>query len=114
MKWSILNYIGIVIETAGRNIWKNEVYQKFEKSLLSPQGCRRLHAAISAPLYLLSIVSNMYLFFGEAAGNLFLTRAFNSWPCGTPVTLFFMYCGAQTSIEVKNWEIRKQIGFKII
>ena len=42
-------------------------------------------------------------------GYIFMIRGFTSWPIGTPVLLFFMYCGAQTSIEVKNWEIRKEL-----
>ena len=37
LKWSVLNYIGIVTETAGRTLWKNEMYQKMEKSLLGPR-----------------------------------------------------------------------------
>ena len=110
LRWSVLNYVGIVTETAGRSISKNEVYQKLEKSLLSPRGRRRLHAAVGAPVFMLSIISNMYFLIGLDAGNIFMNRGFNSWPWGTPVTLFFMYCGAQTSIEVKNWEIWKELA----
>lgn len=110
LKWSVLNYIGIVTETAGRTLWKNEMYQKMEKSLLGPRGRRRLHAVAAAPLYLLSIISNMYFLIGLEAGDIFLKRGFNSWPWGTPLTLFFMYCGSQVSIEMKNWEIWKELA----
>jgi hypothetical protein len=58
----------------------------------------------------MSILSNFYFFTGTAVGNIFVHRATGSWPVGTPVLLFFMYCGAQTSVEVKNWEIRRQLS----
>ena len=57
----------------------------------------------------MSIISNMYFLMGKDMGYVLMTRGFTSWPIGTPVLLFFMYCGAQTSIEVKNWEIRKEL-----
>lgn len=110
MKWSILNFIGIVLETGARSIWRQEWYQKREKAWLSPRGQRRFHALISAPLYLMSIISNMYFLIGHEAGNIFMSKGFNSWPLGTLTTLFFMYCGAQTSIEVKNYEIWKDLA----
>ena len=105
--WSILNFIGITLENLGKHTGKLEKYQILEEIILSPIGIRRLHAALSSILYLLSIVSSMYFLIDENAGNLFMDCAFNSWPFGTPLILFFLYCGAQTSIEVKNWEIRK-------
>ena len=74
------------------------------------RGRRRLHAIAAAPLYLLSIISNMYFLIGLEAGDIFMKRGFNSWPWGTPLTLFFMYCGSQVSIEMKNWEIWKELA----
>jgi len=82
----------------------------FQKSILSPQGQRRWHAALSAPLFLMSLISIQYFFMRGQIGHIFLIKGFLSWPVGTPTLLFFMYCGAQTSIEVKNWEIRKQMA----
>ncbi len=32
-----------------------------------------------------------------------------SWPKGFPTLLAFMYCCSQTSIEIKNLEIRRDI-----
>ena len=52
----------------------------------------------------------MYFLIGLEAGDIFLKRGFNSWPWGTPLTLFFMYCGSQVSIEMKNWEIWKELA----
>ena len=82
----------------------------FQISLLSPKGQRRFHALISAPLFLMSIIGNFYfLFEDDKIGKIFWEKGFTSWPIGTPVLLCIMYCGAQTSIEVKNWELRKEI-----
>ena len=109
LTWSGLHCTGILVEKVASYIWHWEPYQNFERSLLSPQGQRRLHAALSAILVLMSICSSMYFLFGEDIGPIFLWRGFTSWPLETPTTLFFLYCGCQTSIEVKNWELRKAI-----
>ena len=58
---------------------------------------------VTAPLFLLSIASNMYFLLGEEIGNVVISK------CFTPTVLFFMYCGAQTSIEIKNWEIMNKM-----
>ena len=104
--WSFLNFVGIVIETLTKAVATNEKYQQLENSVLSPRGQRRLHALLAASLFLLSIVSNMYFLIGMEAGHIFFTNGFGSWPFGTPIILFFCYCGSQTSIELKNFEIR--------
>ena len=108
--WSVLNFLGILVEKMASRIWQWESYQNVERALLSPQGQRRLHAALSAQLVLMSTCSNIYFLQGKNIGHLFLWKAFTSWPLGTPTTLFFFFCGCQTAIEVKNWEIRKAIS----
>ena len=108
--WSVLNFLGILVEKVASYIWYWEPYQSIERAFLSPQGQRRLHAALSALLVLMSICSNMYFLLGGKIGHMFLWKAFTSWPLGTPTTLFFLFCGCQTAIEVKNWEIRKAIN----
>lgn len=107
--WSILNYVGILAETVARAINKTKTYQDIETSLLSPRGKRRFYALLSAPLFMMSILSNFYFLMGADAGWIFVSKTVTSWPIGTPVILFFMYCGAQTSIEVKNWETRQKL-----
>ena len=57
----------------------------------------------------MSILSNFYFFFDVDLGNLFVSRSTGAWPLGTPIILFFMYCGAQTSFEMRNWEIRARL-----
>lgn len=76
---------------------------------MSPRSKRRFHSLLGAPLFLMSILSNFYFFMGKDLGDVFWNRCWGSWPVGTPVILMFMYCGAQTSFEMKNWEIRKAL-----
>ena len=47
LRWSVFKFIIFLIETAGRALWKNEMYQNMEKSFLSETGQRRLHAAVA-------------------------------------------------------------------
>ena len=77
------------------------------KALLLPSQTQTI---FSAPIFLLSIVSNMYYLFGQEVGDMCLRRIFYSWPWGTPTVLFFMYCGSQVSIGTKNWEISKELA----
>ena len=82
----------------------------FQRSLLSPRNRRRFYSLLGAPLFLMSILSNFYFFFDIDVGDLFVLRSLTSWPIGTPFILLCMYCGAQTSFEMKNYEIRKMLA----
>ena len=104
--WSILNFFGITLEATARAVGDMPKYQRIERLLLSPRGRRRFYCVLGAPLFLMSILSNFYFFMGKDLGDVFWTRSWGSWPLGTPVILLAMYCGAQTSFEMKNWEIR--------
>jgi hypothetical protein len=55
----------------------------------------------------MSLLSNFYFFMGTNVGDIFVKHAMATWP---PLLLFFLYCGAQTSVEVKNWEIKKKMA----
>ena len=52
----------------------------------------------------------MYFLIGEEFVDNFVRKALNSWSWGTPLVLFFMFCGSQVSIETKNWEIRMELA----
>lgn len=108
--WSCLNFLGIAAETLAREIGKTERYQHWESRCLSPQGARRFHALLSSPLFIMSALSNFYFFAGTEIGHTFVRRILlESWPKGFPTLLMFMYCCSQTSIEIKNLEIRRDI-----
>lgn len=110
MVWSCLNFAGITCEGLARAVGRNQTYQTWEAGMFGPVGVRRLHALLSCPLLLMSSLSNFYFFTGVEVGHIFVRRVLlESWPKGLPTILFFLYCCSQTSIEVKNYEIKQQL-----
>jgi len=108
--WSCLNFLGITCEGLARAVGRNPTYQQWENYCLGPLAVRRLHAALASPLLAMSSLSNFYFFTGLEVGHIFVRRVLlESWPWGLPSILFFLYCCSQTSIEVKNYEIKRQI-----
>jgi len=108
--WSCLNFVGITCEGVARAVGRNHTYQHWESYYLGPLSVRRWHALLASPLLLMSSLSNFYFFTGVEVGHIFVRRVIlESWPRGFPTILFFLYCCSQTSIEVKNYEIKKQI-----
>ncbi len=105
-----------------------------QRSLLTPRWRRRFYSLLGAPLNMMSILSQFYFLMGKEAGDMVAARACQSWPigkyeftcghiciskvystvffppscfyAGTPVILLFMYCSAQTSFEMRNWDVR--------
>ncbi|XP_040568715.1 protein-cysteine N-palmitoyltransferase Rasp isoform X1 [Lepeophtheirus salmonis] len=104
--WSALNFFGVTFESLARHITKLESFQRFQSTWLSPRWERRIYAFLSSPLFCISIISNFYFFMGKSNGDIYFYRVYKSWPIGFFTILFFMYSGAQTSIEVTNWEKR--------
>ena len=112
MLWSIFNYVSVMTEMIGSKIGKIPAYVNLEQKWLSPRGQRRFHAMLGAPLLLGSVLANFYFFMGSEVGHYFVYRAFTSWPIETPLVLLISYVGAQFSIEVKNWELKRDIDMK--
>ena len=110
MIWSILNYVSVMTEMFGATIGKYPPYAKLERKYLTPRGQRRFHAMLGAPLLLGSVLANFYFFMGSEVGDYFVYRALTSWPIETPLVVLISYVGAQFSIEVKNWELRREIS----
>jgi hypothetical protein len=106
--WSTLNYLGVTIEGVSKAIASTRRYQKYEK-LLTPQNVRRFHALIATPLLMISAVSNFYFFAGMSVGNHFMWRLFAGSLQENSILFLLCYCCCQVSIEVKNWEQRKEM-----
>lgn len=108
--WSCLNFLGITCEGLARAVGRNNTYQMWENYYLSHLAIRRFHALLASPLLVMSSLSNFYFFTGLEVGHIFMRRVLlESWTLGLPTILFFLYCCSQTSIEVKNYEIKRQI-----
>jgi len=108
--WSVLNCLGVICESIGREIGRIPVFANWQKEKLGLRGQRRFHALVASPLYLMSCLSNFYFFTDKQVGNIIAERAFtDTLPLGLPLLLFVLYCGSQFSIEVKNYELRREL-----
>ncbi|XP_011880609.1 PREDICTED: protein-cysteine N-palmitoyltransferase Rasp isoform X2 [Vollenhovia emeryi] len=101
--WTLLNFIGIVIENIGVSIGKSTQYLKIQNMYLSSKNTRRLHCVLASPLLALSAVSNFYFLGGQEIGNIFIENILyhGSWK-SLSALLFFLYCCCQVSVDVKN------------
>ena len=107
--WSVFNYLSVMTEMIGSELGKYPPYSEIERKFLSPLCQRRFHAMLGAPLLLGSVLANFYFFMGSEVGHYIVYRAFTSWPIDTPLAFVISYVCAQISIEVKNWELRREI-----
>ena len=107
MYWSLYNFFSVTMEAIGKGIGSHPTYQSLENSILTPQGKRRFHAILGAPLFTCSVIANYFFLLGITPATLIFKRTFSSdsWSTVTPVVMFFSYCAAQFSIEAKNWDI---------
>ena len=112
MLWSLFNYLAVILELLASTIARHPIYSDLEDKFFSDAGKRRLHAMLAAPLYVGSVLANFYFFMGADVGHYFVSRIFNSWPIQTLLIMIFAYMGNQVSIEIKNWELRKEIQYQ--
>lgn len=70
--WSLLNFIGVVIENIGVSIGKSIQYRQIKNMYLSSINTRRFHCILASPLLAMSAISNFYFFGGEEIGNIFV------------------------------------------
>ena len=109
MIWSMLNYLSVMTEMVATSLGKCPQYVNIEKRFLGPRGRRRLHALLGAPLLIGSVLANFYFFMGSKVGHYFVYRACDSWSFEMPLVTVLAYIGSQFSIEVKNWELEREI-----
>lgn len=70
--WTLLNFIGIIIEDIGISIGKSKQYYKMQKTYLSSKNTKRLHCILASPLLAMSAISNFYFLGGQEIGNVFI------------------------------------------
>ncbi|XP_011688362.1 PREDICTED: protein-cysteine N-palmitoyltransferase Rasp isoform X2 [Wasmannia auropunctata] len=105
--WTLLNFIGIVIEDIGVSIGKSKQYHKIQNTYLSSKNTKRLNCILASPLLAMSAISNFYFLGGQDIGNIFIQNIlYGSWK-NLLVLLFFLYCCCQVSEDVKSWELRR-------
>lgn len=107
--WSLLNFLGISLEAICSALGNTQTYKSIQNRWLSSANTRRFHALVASPLFAMSAVSNFYFFGGVKVGSVFMKQFYQgSWTVILTI-LFFSYCMSQVSIEVKNWEKKKEL-----
>ncbi|KAJ3665397.1 hypothetical protein Zmor_000894 [Zophobas morio] len=105
--WSVLNYVGIVIEQVSK--WIDDEYLKKStlEIMVGPKWRRRITCAAASPLLAMSCVSNFYFFSGNKVGYIFVSRLLNYdilW--SNLILLVILYTMCQISTEIKSKEKR--------
>lgn len=107
--WTLLNFIGIMIENIGVWIGKSERYLKIQNTYLSSENTKRFHCILASPLLAMSAISNFYFLGGQEIGNIFAQNIlYGSWK-SLFILLFFLYCCCHVSIDIKSWELRQKM-----
>lgn len=106
--WAFLNFFGIMVETIAADIYRIYLEKIFNQHL-TEEWKRRTICAAASPLLGLSAISNFYFFSDVDVGNIFIYTYFHGsfmWNC---ILLSVLYCTGQVSVEVKNWERKKDM-----
>ncbi|XP_026320125.1 protein-cysteine N-palmitoyltransferase Rasp isoform X2 [Hyposmocoma kahamanoa] len=108
--WSFLNFLGIILETLGKNITETEKYKRFViKYLKSDAMETRFKAMMCTPLLILSAVSNFYLFGGMDVGDLYFQCFVRPKIYGIFVICLPMYCCCQVSMALQDVPSRTDV-----
>ncbi|XP_066588510.1 protein-cysteine N-palmitoyltransferase Rasp [Prorops nasuta] len=99
--WSLLNYLGIVIENTAKAISKMRFYKKIEKKYFSDKNQIRIYCALASPLLTISAISNFYFFSGREIGNLFFIRIVNESWSNLLFLQLILYCCCHVSSYIK-------------
>lgn len=106
--WTLLNFTGIILETAAKEISETSVFKLFKKGILRTEGMeQRFIAMLCAPLLGLSAISNFYLFAGYDVGNLFFQSFANPSLQNSVIVLLSLYSCCHVSMALKHVPARK-------
>lgn len=108
--WSLLNFLGIILETLGTNISETEKYKLFKVKYLKTDAMEtRFKALMCTPLLILSAVSNFYLFAGIDIGDLYFQCFVRPKVYGVFVICLPMYCCCQVSMALQDVPSRTDV-----
>ncbi|CAH1639830.1 unnamed protein product [Spodoptera littoralis] len=111
--WSVLNYVGIVIEYAAKAASKTARYKIFKEKYLRTDAMEvRFTAFLCAPLLGMSAISNFYLFAGSEVGNLYIELL--KWPslCNAMLVYTSLYCCCHVAIALSDVPSRTDVKRK--
>lgn len=101
--WSMLNYLGIVLETVGAFLSKISVCKTILINTFSSKiNLERFYALICTPILMVSALSNFYFFGGIEVGDIFVTRFLNQSLFSFSIMFFCLYCSCRVSQYCAN------------
>ncbi|XP_046478218.1 protein-cysteine N-palmitoyltransferase HHAT isoform X1 [Neodiprion pinetum] len=116
LTWSVLNFIGVTIESLARTIGSTKIYIETQRKVMGPTNARRFHCILASPLLAMSAISNFYFFGGQEIGNIFVRRILGELSVCYPLVdswksfvtlLSVLYCCCQLSTELKIRDTKK-------
>lgn len=108
--WTILNYIGILLEFTAVGISYTNAYKWFkEKVLITDAMETRFIAFCCAPLLGLSAISNFYLFAGAEVGTLYFELLKDPTLANFSLVYLALYCCCHVSIALKDVPSRTDV-----
>lgn len=75
--WTILNYLGIVMEGVGTSLSQSTRYRKWSGAVLTEPMTSRFNAFLATPILIMSALSNFYFFAEYEVGNIYVNRVLN-------------------------------------
>uniref|UniRef100_A0A2A4JTP1 Protein-cysteine N-palmitoyltransferase Rasp n=1 Tax=Heliothis virescens TaxID=7102 RepID=A0A2A4JTP1_HELVI len=111
--WSVLNYVGIVIEYFGKAVAGTEKYKLFKANVLQTNAMEvRFIAFLCAPLLGLSAISNFYLFAGSEIGDVYFDLL--KWPSLYNCFIVYtsLYCCCHVAIALYDVPSRTDVKKK--
>ncbi|XP_059929934.1 protein-cysteine N-palmitoyltransferase HHAT isoform X1 [Gadus macrocephalus] len=98
--WALMNWAGVLVETALKALFATSVVESFIERTLSAAMKRRGVALLSGGSTAMLILSNLLFLGGTHVGRLFWKRVFvQGWSTIAPPMLAFLYCFAQVGLE---------------
>ncbi|XP_057327716.1 protein-cysteine N-palmitoyltransferase HHAT-like [Microplitis mediator] len=105
--WTLISFAGVTIESIARFIGKSPTYIDLLNKYLSPHMIRRLNCLMTAHLFIFTVAGSYYFRARMDIGNQYMYRFFHDPLLTKVLRTFFVYCGCQVSVEIKNYQNKK-------
>lgn len=95
--WTILNYLGIVLEGLGTSVSHSAWYRRWSGAVLTEPMNNRFNAFVATPILIMSALSNLYFFAEYEVGNIYVHRVFNQSLSSFIVLFICLYSSCRVS-----------------